>query len=60
MLLRRVERNPLHESAPCRAFPLRSPQYRNVNMSPSKHASYLRLLALKSCFWQADEVRQHI
>jgi hypothetical protein len=32
------------------------PQYRNVNMSPSRHATYQRLLALKPCFWHADRV----
>lgn len=31
-------------------------QYRNVNMSPAKHATYQRLLALKNCFWHADTV----
>ncbi|KAL4440115.1 hypothetical protein ABPG75_003116 [Micractinium tetrahymenae] len=30
--------------------------YRNVNMSVSKHATYQRLLALKDRFWHADEV----
>lgn len=30
--------------------------YRNVNMSPAKHATYQRLLALKNCFWHADTV----
>ncbi|EFN52789.1 hypothetical protein CHLNCDRAFT_138430 [Chlorella variabilis] len=30
--------------------------YRNVNMSPSKHATYQRLLALKERFWHADQV----
>ena len=32
------------------------PQYRNVNMSPAKHATYQRLLALKNCFWHAEAV----
>ena len=31
-------------------------QYGNVNMSPSKHATYQRLVALKSCFWRADQL----
>lgn len=35
-------------------------QYRNVNMSPAKHATYQRLLALKSCFWHADDVLQEL
>ena len=39
----------------CLAFPV-GLQYRNVNMSPSKHATYQRLLALKERFWHADQV----
>ena len=31
-------------------------QYGNVNMSPSKHATYQRLVALKSCVWRADQL----
>ena len=37
-------------------LPTPRPQYRNVNMSPAKHATYQRLLALKDRFWHADQV----
>ena len=31
-------------------------QYRNLNMRPPKHATYLRLLALKDRFWHGEAV----
>lgn len=31
-------------------------QYRNANMKPHKHASYLRLAALKDLFWSAEDI----
>ena len=49
--------NPTVTAALSPPLPLPLPvQYRNVNMSPAKHATYQRLLALKNCFWHADTV----
>lgn len=31
-------------------------QYRNMNMKPHKHATYLRLLSLKESMWQASDI----
>jgi hypothetical protein len=35
-------------------------QYSNVNLKPTKHATYQRLLALKSVMWSWDTVLQVI
>ncbi|KFM22670.1 Insulin-degrading enzyme [Auxenochlorella protothecoides] len=35
-------------------------KYRNMNMKPHKHATYLRLLSLKESMWQASDILKEL
>jgi hypothetical protein len=48
----------LTQALPDRLAYLCVPQYRNANMKGLKHASYLRLMALKDLMWSVEAVLQ--